>query len=483
MSLRLRITALFVVIFGATFLVFAFLVFRTTLRSAEKSFDDALYNYAVDVFDKISLGPEGNLSVETPFLDREKIYPFPLGTALIRVRNTEGQIISEVGDFGDFDLPFQNDRLRILAGNRFSFRTLENLGDLPNQEAQSYRMLTVPIDNSPIPVLYLQIAVPRTVLEAQSDETLFLLSLLIPLSLLVATLGGYFLSARALRPVHAMTSQVRHFSPADLTQRVSVPVAKDELRALALTMNDLLERIQRAFQSQERFIADASHQLQTPLALIRAEIESEQIQKHLHASATRSVLQEVDHMSRLIKDLLLLARAEAGGGALNMQAFFLDELVLETLSRLDTLARKRNIRLLCNIEENHLPRKSLRGDPELITTLIFSLLENAVKYSPSDSSVSVKVQWKKDREALVVADEGTGVPETEFEQVFERFHRGHPANSEGHGLGLAIAKKVADAHQARLWVEKAQPHGAAFHFEMRYADSAAQEVSQQIKIF
>ncbi|MEI7973314.1 MAG: HAMP domain-containing sensor histidine kinase [Bdellovibrio sp.] len=289
---------------------------------------------------------------------------------------------------------------------------------------------------------------------------------LLPLSLLISGGFGYWIAGRALQSIRSMTTEVRRISPQDLHTRVSIPVAKGELRDLAQTMNELLNRIERAFVAQERFVADASHQLQTPLALIRAEIESEAFKSQLLSSSLRSVLQEVEHMSRLIKDLLMLARAEAGGGSLAFQNFFLDEIVLETLSRLDSVFKRKSIRLMFNIQENNLPRQSIQGDPELMSTLIYSLLENAAKYSPTNGQVSCTLEIRSTSQKLIVRDEGPGISASELNQVFDRFHRGSAQQEPGHGLGLAIAKKVADAHRAKLWVENRETRGAAFHFEM-----------------
>lgn len=470
-GLKLRLTLLYSIIFGASFLVLAVITSASLQQNSEKDFDDALYNYAVDVFDKITLSPSGDFAMESPFFDREKIYPFALGTALIQIRNASGRVISEVGDFGQYDLPFEEDRNQILLGRTHVFRQITPTEALPNAEAQTYRMITVPIDDAPRPALYLQIAVPRNFLENVRSKNLRLLAWLLPLSLLVSGGFGYWIAGRALQSIRSMTAEVRRISPQDLHTRVSIPAAKGELQDLAQTMNELLNRIERAFVAQERFVADASHQLQTPLALIRAEIESEGLKNQLLPSSMRSVLQEVEHMSRLIKDLLMLARAEAGGGSLAVENFFLDEIVLETLSRLDSVFKKKSIRLMFNIQENLLPRRSLRGDPELMSTLIFSLLENAAKYSPPNGQVSCTIEFRDKSQELIVRDEGPGIPSEELNQVFDRFHRGFGQTEPGHGLGLAIAKKVADAHRAKLWVENHAVRGAAFHFEMPLSDA------------
>jgi signal transduction histidine kinase len=273
-NIRLRLSLLFVLIFGTTTVLFNTFLFVFMIQTLQQDFDDALFNYAVDVSNSIDIGVKGDLKFPPLKLDHGKVLPFPLGTALIQVRHISGTILAQVGEFGAFNPPFHKDFERLAKGEEATYRTINNISNIPSAEADSYRLISFPLDNSAKPQLILQIAVPMTLLDTQISNRLKMLQFGIPLVLLIATLGGLFLSSRALAPVNHMIDIAQNIDANDLGQRIPVPAAKDEVRKLAETLNDMFGRIQQAFLSQERFVADASHQLLTPLAVMRSELET-----------------------------------------------------------------------------------------------------------------------------------------------------------------------------------------------------------------
>ncbi len=475
-SIRWRITVLFVVVFGTTLVLFAVFIFNFLASTLQHEFDDALFNYTVDVNESISLDARGDLSFQTPALDKGKLYPFALGTALIQIRHTNGEILSRVGDFGALNLPYHHEIDKLNKGEEAVFRTITKLEGLPNKEAEAYRMVTLPIDNSPIPQLLLQVAVPMTLLEDQIEHRKRIMEISLPLALLISIIGGYLLSIRAFHPITEMIATTEAISAQKLSARLPVPSVKDEVQALALALNEMLARIERAFQSQERFIADASHQLLTPLTIMRGEIEAALRHQDNGQNVLNSNLQEVEHLSKIVQQLLLLARVEAGHGALQFSPLALDEVVLEAVVRARRAAEKKNIRIQFNIQNSTEAdsRPEVMGDSDLLQNLVFNLLENAVKYSPRDEIVKVNLHWQKECQNLQVEDNGPGIPENQLSLVFERFHRAQPGG-DGYGLGLAIAKKISDAHDAKLTVknnymnslDKTTISGCTFSLEMK----------------
>ncbi|MGZ3774384.1 MAG: sensor histidine kinase [Bdellovibrio sp.] len=447
-------------------------LFKMMIDNLQQDFDDALFNYTVDISEGVEIGVKGDLNFPPLHLDHGKILPFPLGTALIQVRHSSGAVLARVGNFGEFNPPYKKDFERIWAGEEATYRTIENIHNIPSAEANSYRLISYPLDNAAKPQLLLQIAVPMTLLETQINRRLTLLQFGIPFVLLIATLGGIFLSARALKPVNTMINTAKEIKPSDLSQRVPVPDANDEIRKLALTLNDMLSRIQQAFHSQERFIADASHQLLTPLTIMRGELEMlSKTEKKDVDSFIKSSLQEVDNLSNIVQEMLLLARVDAGLGALNLQDLSLDELVLETLSRCEKLAESKNIKLKFNINnETSDDRKMVRGDNDLLQNLIINIIENAIKYTPNNGVVTMTVNWKNDVSELIVEDSGPGIPADQLPFIFERFSRGAgtEAKVKGFGLGLAIAQKIAHLHSAKLSAQNREDeYGAKFTFQIK----------------
>lgn len=470
-SIRLRLSLIFVLIFGATTVVFNMFLFQVMIDTLQQDFDDALFNYCVDVSDGIEIGIKGDLSFPPLRLDHGKILPFPLGTALIQVRHSSGAVLARVGNFGEFSPPYKKDFERIWKGEEATYRTIEHIRNIPSAEADSYRLISFPLDNAAKPQLILQIAVPMTLLETQIQKRLTLLQLGIPFVLFIATLGGMFLSARALNPVNNIINIAKEIKVTELSKRVPVPNAQDEIKQLSLTLNEMLDRIQQAFQSQERFVADASHQLLTPLTIMRGEMELlQKSEKRDVDQFLKSSLQEVDNLSSIVQEMLLLARVDAGIGALNLEELDFDELVFEALTRLEKMAKAKSISLKVTINnDTGEAHKRVRGDNDLLTNLIVNIVENAIKYSPNQEVVSITVNHHLASTELLVEDNGPGIPEGQLPFIFERFSRGSnmEARVKGFGLGLAIAQKIAILHSAKLSAQNHSESGAKFSFEIK----------------
>lgn len=473
-SIRLRLSLLFVAIFGASLTAFGIVTFEYLANSLAKEFDDALYNYAVDVTESVTLDPSGDLSLTPPQLDRFKVYPFSLGTALIQIRHRSGKILEQLDNFGNFELPYKHEVERLSKGEDAVYRTISKVEGLPSKEAESYRVISFAIDTSNPPQLILQIAVPMTLLENQLTNRKWAFEFGIPLILLIASMASYFLSSRALRPINEMIEKARVVGATNLSERLPTPGARDEVQALAITINGMLDRLEKSFLSQERFVADASHQLLTPLTILKGELE--QAQRHGGTTPTdiSSLLQEVDRLTKLVQDLLLLARVDAGQSRLEFRAVQLEDIVLEAIARTEKIARARGIKISFNITGSEAEEdSSFEGAEDLLFHLVLNLVENAVKYSPDEGTVAVTLEQARDGQHLTVKDSGKGIPEGEERLIFERFRRGKTAGMiSGYGLGLAIAQQIAHLHKARLWAEnqvnsEGSVTGAAFHFDLK----------------
>lgn len=472
-SLRLRLTVFFVIVFGLTMGGFGYATIEFLRQSLEREFDVALHNYAVDVVEGISLDSEGDLLL-APRIDKMKVYPFALGNALIQIRHRSGAILSQVGLWGELKVPHQKEFERLAREEDVVYSTVRDLSGLPLPESGAYRVIHFPIDSTLPPQLILQIAVPTTILENQLTNRHRAFEAGIPLILLVATVTSYLLAGRALHPIRVMVNQANSIGAQELSRRLPVPEPRDELRQLALTLNQMLDRIEKAFASQEKFVADASHQLLTPLTVIKGALESAQRQGRMSDDNIAHCLQEVDHLTNMVRGLLALERLDAGLSALQFQPVYLDEVILEAISKVEPLARGKDIRLKFDLQdpfESGLERPLILGEEDLLLTLVFNLLENAVKYSNDQSQVRVQLSWNKETQHLSIEDSGPGISPESQELIFERFRRGREAEQAGQpgfGLGLAIARKIATVHSGRLWVESkaSNSRGATFHFEI-----------------
>ena len=293
----------------------------------------------------------------------------------------------------------------------------------------------------------------------------------IPVAMLLALGGGYLLAASALSPVRTMATQAERIGAATLHERLRVRNDRDELGQLARVFNGLLDRLDRAFDQQRQFVADASHELRTPVSVVRGEAEVALARGQRPEAEYRETLEiihdESRRMSRLVDDLFLLARADAGQHAVTMTELYLDEIVAESVRSLRTLAAARGVTLRADAEED-LP---FCGDESLLRRLMANLVENAIKYGRAASPVTVRAWREGERYLLSVHNEGPPIAPEVASRMFDRFFRageGAPAAPAsdgaggGAGLGLAIGRWIAEAHGGSLELARSDETGTEF---------------------
>jgi len=279
--------------------------------------------------------------------------------------------------------------------------------------------------------------------------------------LLVALVGAiaWFVVGRALRPVESMRAEVAEITAQDLGRRVPVPRARDEIGRLATTMNDMLDRLQHSAERERRFVADASHELQSPLASSRADLEV----ALAHPESTeweetaRAVVADNERMTRLVGDLLFLAQSDNNGASQARRSLVdLDDVVREEVSRLRPPEG-------LIVDVSGVSPAEVRGDADQLARVVRNLLENASRYARSAITVTVSTNGTG-RTELSVADDGPGVPADQRDRIFERFARLDDSRSRstgGTGLGLAIAREIVESHRGTIDLDRASP-GARF---------------------
>lgn len=285
-----------------------------------------------------------------------------------------------------------------------------------------------------------------------------------PVVLLVAVTGGWWLAKRALRPVGAMTAEARNISAHDLSRRVSTPNTNDELQELAEEWNELLGRIESAVTLVKRFTADAAHELRTPVTVVRttAELALRQPRSpERYRQSLASIEQETKQMTEILDQLLLLARGDAGEWKFRFETVFLDQVLRGLRNALKPLAESRRISIEWIIPEESV---GLLADEAGIRRLVVILVDNATKHTPPGGLVSVRLTANLASCVLDVTDSGKGIAAGDLPNIFDRFYRSDSARTAGGGagLGLAIAKAVADAHRATIEVSSTGELGTTF---------------------
>ena len=290
------------------------------------------------------------------------------------------------------------------------------------------------------------------------------LHLALPLAVLIAGFGGFFLATKNLAPVRWMADQARSITDKNLHSRLEIGKANEELTVLADSFNELLSRLDQSFETMRRFVADASHELRTPISVIRgeADVALDHDRGPAEYKESLAIIQdEARRLTRLIDDLLNLTRADAGHVTVRAQEFYLNDLLADCCRSMQAKAGAKQIDLECSSPED----VTFRGDQELLRRLMLNLLENAIRYTPAGGQVKVKLDTGERGLRIQVSDTGIGIAPEAAPHVFDRFYRGDQARSRqngGFGLGLAIVKWIAESHDGTVELSSTPGTGSTF---------------------
>ena len=295
------------------------------------------------------------------------------------------------------------------------------------------------------------------------------LFLFAPALLLVAAGVGFWMSRRALAPVDALVRTAREVGGTSLGSRLQKLDTGDELQRLSDTLNEMLDRIESAFHRVTQFTADASHELRTPVSLIRTEAELALRRSRTDAEyqeSLRHILLEAERTTTLIEELLSLARADAGRETLHFEPVNLSQTLRAVVEGWKQVASIRNLDFSAEIDDADV---FVTGDQILLRRLTDILLDNAFKYTPSPGKILLRLEHRDDVVSISVKDSGVGIPREEHGKIFERFYRIDKARSRaqgGSGLGLAIAQWIVSQHRGSITVESRPGEGAIFRVEL-----------------
>lgn len=280
------------------------------------------------------------------------------------------------------------------------------------------------------------------------DGFVVVLGVGLPLMVVVAVAGGAALVRRALKPVREITAAAREITSYNLGRRLPVARTDDELQGLSVVLNQMIGRLDEAFQHSRRFTADASHELRTPLTIMRMELESVTQERELDAvtrEKVASVLEETERLARTVEGLFAISRLEAGEAMMDVSRFDLSELVVSTADQMSLLAVEKQIA----VQSVACAPAEVTGDRFRLKQVIVNLLDNAIKYSPGGGEIALSTRSIDGQAVLEVADRGPGIPEEALPQIFDRFFRVDSVRTHtisGAGLGLSIVRSICLAH-------------------------------------
>ncbi len=443
MSLRLRLTLWYSSVLVVVLSVFGIAVYGFLSYTLIRQVDLALQTAAARIIERSTLRVTG-LSVGTVFLP-------PLDNEL-GATNVVAQVWSN-----DLTLFTASSNLRIY-GEPLDKATLEARVESPHLNSTRFhtmpaRVLTMPIITINGAVYgYLQVAASIQVLEEAQKMMVVVLGLGGLMAVLLAAFIGWFSASRALKPLAVITRTAMQINRADdLSRRIPVdPNRNDEVTRLSVAFNESMERLERLFNTQRRFLADVSHELRTPLTTVRGNVDLIRRLGEADPESLDAIASETDRMARLVDNLLLLAQSDSGNLPLVRSQLDLDTLLLEVYKEACILAAGRLTVTLGEIDQVRLV-----GDRDRLKQVMLNLTTNAIKFTPDGGRVTLALARINHWARLTVSDTGVGIPPAELKKVFERFYRVDKARSRamgGSGLGLSIAQRLATMHGGRIEV-------------------------------
>jgi heavy metal sensor kinase len=435
-SIRGRLTLWYVVLLALTLTGYSAILVVSLSRGLDAGLDRVLSDGA-----RQALGVLGSVGDDQEL--REEFRRINVGT-IIGLYDSSGERLI-VGRM----LPSPLDHPVPLDGSQPRVETVSNA------EGARWRVLVQEVKQPGQPDRLLVVARTAGFVQVAVSELGMLIAVTAPLVLLLAVAGGVFLAGRALDPIDQITRTADAISADDLSQRLTLPPAHDEVGRLAATFDHMLDRLDRAFEQQRRFTADASHELRTPLAMLvsRAGLA---LERRRTLAEYEEILGEIRdeglHMGRMVNDLLMLARADAGDTLALRERLDVGELVSSVADAMGPLAADRGIELRANVDES----VGVLGDQTRLMQLLLNLVDNALTHTSPGGIVRVSASQEESFAILQVVDTGTGIPTEQLPHIFERFFRGdrdRRRESGGAGLGLALCLSIARAHGGSIRID------------------------------
>jgi heavy metal sensor kinase len=460
MPLRVRLTLWYGTALALILVIFSVVLYAITARNLRDGVDQSLEETATAAVR--SLEERGFL----PLIDEEELLSqFPELTRIdkfFQIFTPSGTITIRSPNIKHHEVPLS----RIALETTFSGRMIFESAKYPNEPP--LRLVSVPINYRGRLLYIVQVGTSMESIEDTLHRFLILLLVAMPVALAVALVGGWFLAGRALRPVDDITLAAQRIAAGDLSQRLTMSTAPDEIGRLAGTFNDMIGRLDASFRQIRQFTSDASHELRTPLTVMKGETELVLRRPRPledYQSVLESNLEEIDRMTRIVDELLFLSRADMGEVKTESVPVALQSLVEDIHRQATLLGQDRNIEVVLGT----VMPAVVQGDELRLRELLLNLVENAVKYSHAGGKVEIALLTDSRHASLSVTDQGIGIAPADQARIFDRFFRTDLARShtkKGTGLGLAICAWIAEAHAGRIDVKSAVGQGSTFTFTL-----------------
>ena len=378
----------------------------------------------------------------------------------IQIMDSSGRIGAKMSDIEGEALPTSFSALERAMRGEVVYETIE-------RTSPRLRMITIPIVENKKVTSVVQVGTSLEDFDETIKKLLLIMIISIPSSICVTIIVGYFMAKKALRPVDQIRRAAVKISSSNLDERIDIVGRRDELGRLAETFNAMIGRLKDAFQRINQFSIDVSHELKTPLTILKGETEvalRKEREKQDYQELLKSNLEEIDRMSCIIDDLLLLSKADTKEIKLNVEDVALRDLIMDVCMDMKVVADKKNVEL----ETSELEDIRLKGDELKLRRMLLNVVENGIKYSHAGGKVSVSSYANNGYAKIDIMDNGIGISEEDIKYIFDRFYRADRSRKResGSGLGLSISRWIAEAHKGSIEVKSQSSQGSMFTIKL-----------------
>ena len=475
MSIRARLTIWYTGVLAATLIIFGLGLYSLLNQILYEDIDDTLQTRAEQISNYIQTQSNPFDLLVARKVQLPPVDVFSSATVFVQILDARGEVAARSASLGTSLLPIQES---VFDQNMEGQQIIYSF----SASSTHLRIYSAPLQvNDPLSgeTIIGAVQVGMSLLEVESILQTARSSLILTIAItsIIAAAIGAFMARTALLPIDRVTQTALHITRAeDLSRRLSTTNTQDELARLTDTFNEMLGRLETLFQQQQRLVADVSHELRTPLTTLRGNLDLlKRGQGLLSADDMGDMLGtmdgEISRMSRLVSDLLLLAKADAGV-ELERRVMELDTVVLEVYRQALMMADG------VKIELGHEDQAVVWGDRDRIQQVLINLADNAIKYTPAGGTVTLSLYKREGWVQVCVSDTGVGIAREDLPHIFDRFYRSDRARtrqSGGAGLGLSIARWIAEAHNGHLTVESVEGEGSTFTLWLRPYDAQARE--------
>lgn len=465
-SIRFRALFWYTMILTITLLIFSFILYEGFRKTLYDDFDDLLSSRCEGVADSINAYWRAGVAEKDAFASAaqgwvtEKRKDPDLMSIFVRILDVDGTIIVASKSMPRISQLSKEDFKDIVDGED-SFDTVK--GEFIDGRKMRARMYSRPVYEGGKTAYVVQVAGPIGLMSLVLHNLIFILFVMLPLTVVLAAFPGVLLVRLTLKPVDTMINTLRQITAENLKLKIHIPDTKDEIKKLADTFNEMIERVDRSFTSQQRFIQDISHELKTPLNALKTDIEAaiKNINSRKESeNALLRMLKDADAFSKIIDNLSTLSRFETDQVTLEITKVNLTKLIESAVDKIRSLAGRKDIDISFYCDETVV----IDADDIQLSRMMINLMDNAIRYTYRKGKVTVTLANDGKFAKIKISDTGMGMPEEELPYIFDRFYQIVKTRGSGDnfGIGLSIVKAIVEAHKGNISVESKRGQGSTF---------------------